>query len=246
MARTYRILNHNSKRPIIITCEHASKVIPLKYGTLGARKNNLPKSPDLYDVGADSLARVISSKLSARCLIPAYSRMVLNLNKPPDHPKLINDECFGIVVPRNRDVSKKERTERVKNYYTPFHKRLQKEITKLNSSHNRSFFISVHSFFHRSPTQERKLDIGILYKYSKDAGFCKRIRQRLRSRTGLLVEYNQPYSAHKTAGYTINKYGRNPSVNCIEFEVNDKHLRSNISIKKMGGVLSSVLEDAMR
>ncbi|MBW2992138.1 N-formylglutamate amidohydrolase [Candidatus Woesearchaeota archaeon] len=235
--RCYRMVNRRSDVPVFISCEHASKVIPRKYRTFGMRRKELARMPDYYDVGAEALSREIAKRLDARCIIPRYSRMVINLNKPEDHPKLINSVCFGIDIKGNKNIS--DRNERIRKYYRPYHERIKKEVRG-----KRLYFVSVHSFFHKLG-EERKVDIGILYRYKKDEGFCRNIKRFL-DKTGLNVKFNQPYSALKTAGYTMNAHGKSKDIRCVEFEVNDKHLKDKKSIKKTGMMISKALKSELR
>jgi len=240
--KSYKILNFNSKQPIFISCEHASKVIPKKYGTIGIKRKNLLNIPDYYDVGAEELTRIIAKKLNAKCIIPNYSRMVINLNKHLNHQKLISDVCFGIEIPGNKDLTNSERNNRIKKYYLPYHDRIKREIQELKKNHKKVYYISIHSFFHKLNRVKRIIDVGILYKYKKDIRFCKKIKKLLTEKTDFNIKYNQPYSSFKTAGYTINKYGESKDISCVEFEINDKHLKDTKSIKKMGNILSSILK----
>jgi len=245
MMKSYKILNHNSRQPIFISCEHASGTIPKKMGFFGVSKSELPEISNYIDFGADVLSRMLARAFSARCIIPKYSRMVINLNKPIGHPKLINDNCFGRRIPGNENISKEGMSERVRKYYLPYHKRIRKEIELLRGRHRKVFYICVHTFFNK-PGKKWAMDIGILYRYKKDSSFCRNIKKLLEEKTNFTVKYNQPYSAHKTAGYTMNTYGKDRNIRCVEFEINDKHMKGSKSIEKIGRLLIDVLNEAVK
>ena len=42
--KPYKIINHNSKQPIFVSCEHASKIIPQKYSTLGLKREDIKRN----------------------------------------------------------------------------------------------------------------------------------------------------------------------------------------------------------
>lgn len=242
---TFDLLNPDSDRPIVLSAEHAGKRIPKKYGTLGTTWREIRKSPDYCDVGIDELSRAIAKELKARCIVPKISRMILNLNKPPEHARLINPLIFGVTVPDNICISKTERKYRITQFYRPYHTRLEKEIGISKKKHKRTFYISIHSFFHKTPKITRALDIGILYRFKKDLKFCKSIERYLKKKTKFRIAYNEPYSAFETAGYTLEKYGNSRKITCMEFEVNDKHLRTRNNIKMMAKLLSEAIEHAI-
>jgi len=239
----FKILNPNSNQPVLLTCEHASKNIPENYGNLGVR--DLSQLPDWHDVGAGELAVRIARQLKAKTLIPLISRTVINLNKPLNHPNLINPRCFGSPIPGNIELSKNEKMQRIFKYYLPYHRQLKRELLNLKKQHRKIFFVSIHSFFHKLNGKEKKIDVGILYKYEKDAGFCQKIKDLIEKKTNFIVRFNEPYSAHETAGYTVNKYGSDKNINCVEFEINDKHLKTKENIQKIGNLLTEVLKEVI-
>lgn len=240
----FQVLNPDSDGPILVSCEHASKIIPEEYSNFGVK--NPSQLPDWHDVGAGELALLIVKQLKARGIMPLFSRMVINVNKPIGDPKLINDSCFGVRIPGNENLSLKEKKERIFKYYLPYHRQLKRELLNLKKQHQKIFFVSVHSFFHKINREERKIDIGILYKYKKDFAFCNKIKKLLEKKTNFDIRFNKPYSAHETAGYTINKYGNDKNINCIEFEINDRHLKTKENIQKIGEFLSEALEEAIK
>jgi len=241
LPRHYRILNFNSRQPFFISCEHASHSIPKKYGFLGVKKKVIVKNPDYYDVGAEGIARILAEKFNARCVLSNHSRLLIDLNRGLNHPNLIPLSAFGMEIPFNR----KNRKQRLKYYY-PYHNRVKKEINELKKIHKRIYYFCIHSF---SPDakdgRNRKVDIGVLYRYKKDLTFCRKVKKLLEKKTKFLVRINEPYSAFETAGLVMNSYGKSEKVRCIEFEINNKHLQNKKDIKKMGNLLCSVLREAI-
>jgi len=240
-----KILNNNSNQPFFISAEHASNKIPKKFGFLGLTKKDLVSNPDYYDIGSEEIARILAKDFKARCILSNFSRFFINLNRQINNPNLMPPMPFGMKIPRNLNVSKKEKKERLK-YYSPYHNKIKKELDDLKKINKKVHYFCVHSFFPETPDgQKRNLDIGILYKYSKDASYCRKVKSFLDKKTNLSIKFNQPFSAHKTAGYTLNKYGKSKDITCIEFEINSKLLRNKKDIKKIGNLLSSALKQAI-
>lgn len=243
--KTYRILNYNSKSPVFISCEHASKVIPKRYGFLGVKKSKLIDISDYYDTGAEEISRVIAKGFNAKCIFPTYSRMVINVNRSLSHRNLINADCHGIKIPGNENITEKERKKRITNYYLPYHKKIKKEIEELKKKHKKIYYICMHTFLYIVPGRKNWPDIGILYKYNKDAEFCRKIKNLLAKRTNFRIEINKPFSAKTNAGYTMGKYGKSNKIRCVEFEVNDKHLQNKKAVRKIGSLILSILKEAI-
>jgi len=239
------ILNSDSNKNVLITCEHASTEIPKKYGTFGLDEEKIKTVSDYVDRGAKSLASSLSQKMDTVCIMPSYSRLLINVNKPIDHPKIVNDNCFGTIIPGNQNLSIEELKSRIQKYYVPFHDKIRSIVMQLRGKNKRIFFISVHTFYDILNGVERNLDIGILFKYPKDEKFCNKVKDLIEKKSNHVVKFNEPYSAHETAGYTMNENGKDDDITCIEFEVNDKHLRDEESVERMGILLSEILLDAM-
>ncbi|MBW2999708.1 N-formylglutamate amidohydrolase [Candidatus Woesearchaeota archaeon] len=237
----YRILNNNSKQPFFISCEHAGKKIPKKYGFLGVKKEVIVKNPDYYDVGAEDIARIIAKKFNAKCVLSNYSRLLINLNRSLNNPDLIPSAPYGMDIPLN----KKNKKQRLKYYY-PYHKRVKKEIEELKKIHKRIYYFCIHTFCGTvKDRRNRKVQIGLLYRYKKDLDFCRKVKKLLEKKTNFIVKINEPYSAFETAGLVMNSYGKSEKVRCIEFEVNDKLLQNKKDIKKIGNLLCNVLKEAV-
>lgn len=243
---SYRILNHNSKNNVLISCEHASNKIPKKYGFLGVKKKKLVKNSNYYDIGAEDLSRILARKMNAKCIIANYSRLILDLNRATNHRELIRTTSYGMRIIGNENLTKQEKLNRIKKYHLPYHERIEREIRKLKKYHKQIYYILIHSFSHKILGEERKMDIGLLYKYKKDSKFNKKIRNLLKKKTNFDIRFNEPYSAFKTVCYSLNKHGKDKNIRCVEFEINDKHLRTKRNILKMGNLLFDVLEEAIK
>jgi len=239
----FKLLNRKSKSNILISCEHASNDIPKRYGLLGLEKKEFLKVSHNHDIGAKDIARIISDSLNARCLLANYCRLIIDLNRDLKNPTLIIKDSFGIKIPFNQNISSKEKSLRIDNYYIPYHRSLKQGVDDIKKQ-EKGYYISIHSFNHWINDKERKIDIGILYAFKKDEKFAKYIKKELEATTDFNIKFNEPYSAMKGSAFCTNKYGKNNNIKAIEFEINDKHLKSKKSIKKIGNLLSAVLKKA--
>jgi len=242
--KNYKVLKSNSKKPFFISCEHASGKIPKRYGYLGLDKKALEALPHYCDMGVEKVTRLLSKEFSAKSILTNYSRLIVDVNQPTNSPYVIKLSSFGSPIPGNL-ISKKEKEYRFKKYYYPYHKKVKKEVDNLLKVNDEINYICIHSFTHFVNGEERKLDMGVLYKYAKDKKFCDIVKRYLDKNTNFKVKINEPYSAKVNAGFTMNLNGKNKKVRCIEFEINDKHLKTKNSINKMARILIRGLKKAM-
>jgi len=246
--KPYKVHNQDSMTPIIVTCEHASSTIPRQFGTMGLDRKSLARVSYLQDTGAKDLAKIIAFGLNARCIYPAQSRLIIDTNRTLDSPELFRTDSFGTAIPKNMHLSDDEKEDRIAKYYAPYHNRLKKELDYLKEKCGVVHYISVHSFNQFVNGEERKVDIGILFRYDKDEYFCSTIKRILEEQKDLSVKFNEPYSSKESdndAIGTIETYGNDKNIRCIEFEVNDKYLKNDDSVRKMGALLLGAVKRAI-
>src|SRR5690606_20053280 len=77
--------NPDGRGEVLLVCEHASKRLPERYGTLGLSDEAL-SSHIAWDPGALAVARLISRQLDAVLIHQRFSRLVYDCNRPPESP----------------------------------------------------------------------------------------------------------------------------------------------------------------
>jgi len=243
--KPYRILNQNSKAPFFISCEHATGRIPKQFGTLGLKVKELSGISDHFDKGAEFIARRLSHNLRARCMLSSYSRLVVDLNRGLDHPDIVKTHSFGKFIPMNQNLSALEKTNRIKSYYAPYHRRMEKEIDALKKMHDNVHYISVHSFSGWIKGKGRDADIGLMYNNSVSLKLAKVIKKEL-EKSNLKVKLNEPYSGYSNLAHCLQKYGKGSNVHNLQIEVNDNHFADAQSAIKITNLLTDAVEKAVQ
>lgn len=234
--KAYTILRHRAGAPVLLTCEHASPRIPLRYGTLGLRRAQLPHVSDWYDIGAAAVTRLLSTHLRATAVLATHSRLVVDLARFPDDPFYVRPHSRGTPIPGNKGITRRERRERVRRYHKPYHDRVRAELRRL-SQHQHVLLIDIHSFNHVLNGERRDTDIGILFAHDRARPLCRKLRTSLAS-SGLRIDYNKPYSAKETAGQMLKMHDE-PRVQGIEFEINDRLLQTMAGIQRIAVLLGA-------
>lgn len=228
---------------ILVTCEHASHRLPEEYGDLGLGRDGL-RSHVAWDPGARPLARMLARGLSARHREGSYSRVLIDLNRSLHHPGLIPRRSFGVEVPGNRDLSREERAQRVRQYYEPYRQAVVSELTDLIHRRGHALHLSVHTFVPRLNGRVRRAEVGLLYDPSRrnESETAVELARPLRE-TGLHVRMNYPYRGTGD-GLTTWCRRRWPggSYSGLEIEVNQKVLAADRDISR----LARILADAVR
>ncbi len=189
--------------PVLLTCDHASPVIPRALAGLGL-------APDLvrqhigWDIGAAAVTRLLAPALDAPALLSGYSRLVVDCNRDPEDPTSIPAASDGVAVPGNRDLSPEQRAARIDACFRPYHAAIAARLDALLAADRVPALISIHSFTPVMNGFARPWHVGILW--DKDPRIPVPLLAALRADATLVVGDNQPYSAREPAGYTVRHH----------------------------------------
>ena len=76
------LVNAAGRSPFVLLCEHASRLLPPGYGRLGLARSELDRHI-AWDIGAAEVATRLACLLDAPLFLAGYSRLVIDLNRPP-------------------------------------------------------------------------------------------------------------------------------------------------------------------
>lgn len=198
MTKAFEISGVPSEGGVLIVVDHASNHVPDEI--------DLGLSPQFvddhiaYDPGTAPIARLMSQTAGYLAILGTASRLVVDLNRYPDEPAVIQQRSDGVEIPGNH-LSAEERMARIDRYFTPYHDRVRSLVHDLKPS----LVLSLHSF---SPTLrsdlqlKRPWDVGIMYnEYETASRFAI---QFLEEESVLNVGDQRPYSG-KELNATMNR-----------------------------------------
>jgi predicted N-formylglutamate amidohydrolase len=208
----------------IISCEHASNRVPLRYVHLFHDKGKILSSHQAYDPGAAKLARWLGGELQTPVYLGSITRQLIDLNRSRSNRK-------SLFTQYSRKLDQNDRSRLLKQYYQPYRENVEEAVGRIANDGKPVLHISVHSFASARKGKVRKADIGLLYdparKVEKD--ICAYMAELLkREVVSLQVRRNYPYLG-KTDGFTSFLRQRYPAkvYAGIEIEVNQSLLFKN-------------------
>ena len=101
--KVFDVINPDSARPLILTCEHASAAIPSGYDNLGLS----PMWLDTHiarDKGCRELTETLAQKLGCTAFLAGYSRLFVDYNRRETEASLIVDESDKVIIPGNQNL----------------------------------------------------------------------------------------------------------------------------------------------
>ena len=183
---------------LVLSCEHASWTLPPSVD-LGVPDDVL-RSQASWDPGAYDIAAALGEELGLPVHTGAFSRMWVDLNRPPEHPDVIPRRSYGAPVPGNAALTTAERAARLADYHAPYWHAVRRDARARLQSIGTCLHLSSHSFDPALDPDRRTFDLGVLYDPASalEAQLAEGLLFGLRA-AGFAVRANQPYGGVEPA-----------------------------------------------
>ncbi|SCZ04918.1 N-formylglutamate amidohydrolase [Microvirga guangxiensis] len=215
--------NPQGRSPILLICEHASRYLPDRYGTLGLNPEQL-ESHIAWDPGALGVAKELSRLLDAPLVHATVSRLVLDLNRDPSAPDSIWTLSERTSIPGNLNLDRDERAHRVREVYEAFHGAVDALIEpRVRAGQTRSV-VSIHSFTPVYRDEARPWHIGLIH--DQDARFALSVEAGLRKDPELVVGMNEPYSPADRVFHTLERHAVQRGLAPLMIEIRNDLIRT--------------------
>ena len=237
----FEMFNLSGVTPLLLVCDHASQLVPAALCGLDL-ETDIFDLHIAYDIGAGEVSRNLSANLDAPLVLAGYSRLLIDLNRPPDHPESILTASDDIPVPGNKNLDDNAKRHRVRDLFEPYHDAVNRALANISGAGKTPALLSVHSFSPDFGGHPRPWDIGILW--NRDPRIASPLMELLNGK-GLNVGNNEPYSGHDLA-YTIDRHGRAAELPSCAVEINQNQLRDENGIKRWSNVLAEALTETLK
>lgn len=217
------IENPQGRSSILLICEHASRHLPRRYGTLGLGAAEL-ESHIAWDPGALGVARALSGLLDAPLIHATVSRLVLDLNRDPSAPDSITDLSERTTIPGNRDLDAAERARRVREVYDAFHGAVDAFTDARKAAGQARAVVSIHSFTPVYRGVPRPWEIGLIF--DRDERYARSVEAGLRQDPALTVGMNQPYSPADRVFHTLDRHAVRRGLAPLMIEIRNDLIRT--------------------
>lgn len=237
------VVNPGGRAPVLIVCEHAGRAVPSAIGSLGISEADFADHI-AWDIGASAVAHRLSESLDAPLVLQAYSRLVVDCNRPCDAPDCFPDVSDTVPIPANRAVSRADLLARYAAVHQPFHETIAGILDERGA--NMSLLLPVHSFAPRlrSDARQRPWEIGLLY--NRDGRFAHRLMTALRMlRPSIVAAFNEPYTVADTSDYTIPVHGEGRGLEHVLIELRNSLIRDAEGQRGWADLLAAAVSHAL-
>jgi len=236
----FETINADGLAPLQLVCDHASRVVPAALGNLGLDDSQFARHI-AYDIGAEAVTRLLAAEMDAPAVLAGYSRLVIDLNRPPGNPGSIPEISDRTDIPGNKNLPEEAKLQRVEELFEPYHDAIHHSLAHLWRQDIPPALFSIHSFTPNYGDEDRPWDIGVLW--NRDPRIAQPLMEKMRA-LGLNVGDNLPYSGRELA-YTLNLHGAAAGLaNCV-VEINQNQVRDQAGIERWTSILADVMGEIL-
>lgn len=230
----------SAESPFLLTCDHASTRVPAALAGLGVAPAELERHIG-WDIGALDVAREMAAQLGARLIHQAYSRLVIDCNRPPHVPEAFPERADGTDIPGNTGLSGLDAAARVAEIFAPYHAAITAALEV--RAGQPTVLLAVHSYtpVHGDHPAPRPWPVALLF--NKDDSFSQALAARLRLR-GINVGMNEPYVVDDEGDYAIPIHAERRGLPHTLIEVRQDLITDVAGARHWGGILSECCTEA--
>ena len=173
---------------VVVSCEHGGNAVPPEHAGLFAGQEALLASHRGWDPGAAELARRLAEALGVAPLVATVTRLLLELNRSPGHPKLFSAITRPLPAAQRRTI--------LAHYYEPHRRAVAAAVAAGLAQRGRVVHVACHSFTPVLDGTARKADAGLLYDPRRPAEAALALAWQAELRRlapGFRVRRNYPY-----------------------------------------------------
>ncbi len=236
------VLNAAGRSNAVIVCDHGGAAIPNSLQGLGLDGAQRARHIT-WDIGAADVARALSIRLDAPAILAEFSRLVIDLNRPPDDLTSIREISDGVLIKGNRNLSPKETADRIDLIFNAYHDAVSAAIEQAKERVAAPVLISVHSFTPVMKGYERPWHIGVLF--GPDCRIARPLIQSLAQNPEICVGENKPYSGYDLYGYTVETHAMPKGYPNVLFEIRQDLIDTRHGAEHWAGLIGQSLSDVL-
>ena len=208
--------NAGGASPFLLIADHAGQAVPASLAKLGLAQAELDRHIG-WDIGIAGTTTRLSDALDAHAVLQAYSRLVIDCNRPLHAPGSIVATSDGTPVAGNAGLDAAQRARRVEEIFVPYHARIAAALDARQRAGRPTILVAMHSFTPSMAGHDRPWHAGVLYQ--RDPAFAHALLDALRREGDLVVGDNQPYSVSDATDYAIPVHAEARGLPHVELEI---------------------------
>lgn len=235
------ILQPGAPSPFLLLCDHASNRVPRALHDLGLDAAALLRHV-AWDIGAAEVTRRLAARLEATALLSTYSRLVVDVNRPPEEESSMPAVSDEVEIPGNRDLDAAARQARLTACFHPYHEAVEALVAARQREGLVPVLVSIHSFTPVMAGFARPWQVGILW--NRDDRLALPLIQALTAR-GFCVGDNEPYTGRDHRGYTLRRHAERFGLPHVLIEIRQDLIDTQHGAAEWADTLAPVLAERL-
>lgn len=212
----FEVVNESGRGRAILVCDHASRRLPRRLGTLGLSETDRARHV-AWDIGAAEVARRLSKVLDSPLILSNYSRLVIDCNRPLHVGDAFTTRSEDVDVPGNVGLDAGERAGRAEAFYWPYQDAVHRLTQARLGRAKPPAMVAVHSFTPVYLGQRRPWHVGVNYRL--DRRLAAPVLATLKADGALQVGENEPYPVTLDEDYTVPVHAETRGLPYVLFEI---------------------------
>jgi predicted N-formylglutamate amidohydrolase len=235
-------VNIQGQGEVLLVCEHASRRLPGRLGSLGLSADAL-EAHIAWDPGALAVAMAMSRLLDATLIFQNFSRLAYDCNRPPEAPDAMPEKSEIYDIPGNADLSPADRDARTEAIYQPFKTAIARVIADRQAEGRETVLVTIHSFTPVYRGVSRDVEIGILH--DRDSRLADQMLQVAAASGRYRVDRNQPYGPGDGVTHTLREHGLANRLLNVMIEVRNDLVSDKAGQEVVAGFLAGLIRESL-
>jgi predicted N-formylglutamate amidohydrolase len=229
-------VNETGRAPYVLLCEHASRLLPGGYARLGLSAAEFDRHV-AWDIGAAEIATRVACLLDAPLFLAGYSRLLIDLNRPPGVPSSIPQISEATSIPGNIGLDMTEAERRRELWFAPFHDAVAAHLDARSA--RPTAVVGIHTFTPVFHNAARPWHAGVLFGRAEQFGL--ELASAIETRCSGGVGRNEPYRVSVDEDYTVPVHGDARGLAAALIEVRQDLVGDVFNIERWSRLLATAL-----
>ncbi|WP_455271037.1 N-formylglutamate amidohydrolase [Rhizobium herbae] len=234
--------NPDALSPVLLVCEHASRRLPEKMGSLGLSPEALV-SHIAWDPGALAVSQLLVKNLDAVLIHQRFSRLIYDCNRPPQAEAAMPPVSEIFEIPGNSAISPAERLARTEALYVPFSSTISGFIAARKVHDRPPVLVTMHTFTPVYHGKKRDVEIGILH--DEDSRLADAMLTAAGKSLRYAVRRNEPYGPADGVTHTLIEHGLKNGLLNVMIEIRNDLVSDEIGQRVMADYLTGILGESL-
>ena len=226
---------------VLLVCDHAGDAVPRSLHEQNLSREELSRHIAV-DVNAYRVALTVANELNSTLVSQRYSRLVVDMNRPPESEESMPQFSDGTLIPFNQNLDNSERAARLAEIFTPYHDTITGLLDDMSPP---CALIAIHSFTPKlKDANPRPWHVDLMSRTHGD--FSLRLEQHLKAENpNLKIGQSQVFQMMDHRDFTIPFHAESRGILNVSVEIRNDMISNKEQIHAWGIMLARCIKASL-